>query len=69
MKRFFETQKCSRKDFMGAWGQENRQWYIERVERAISCGDVAVWTLLIDKLKKTSRSKANTKETELTKCT
>ena len=53
---FFATWKQSRQRFMLAWQEANRDWYIECVKRAIGNGDVAVWRLLSDKWKKTSRS-------------
>ena len=63
---FLESWKRSRKEFIEAWEQVNRNWYIECVERAISGGDIAVWRLLSDKWKKTSRSMANAKGTIFT---
>ena len=63
---FFTTWKRSRQRFIRAWQQANRDWYIECVKRAIGNGEGAVWRLLSDKWKKTSRSMAVGKDTILT---
>ena len=54
----FDTWKREREAFILAWEQSNTDWYIQCVKRAIRNGDVAVWRLLSDKWKKTSRSLA-----------
>ena len=58
MSELFETWKRRRQAFQLAWEQSNTDWYVQCVKRAISDGDVAVWRLLSDKWKKTSRSLA-----------
>ena len=66
LSEFFGKWKRSRQAFILAWEQSNRDWYIECVKRAISSGRVAVWRLLSDKWKKTSRSMAVGEGTILT---
>ena len=58
MSELFENWKRRRQAFQLAWEQSNTDWYVQCVKRAISDGDVAVWRLLSDKWKKTSRSLA-----------
>ena len=58
LSEFFAKWKRSRQAFILAWEQSNRDWYIDCVKRAISSGGVAVWRLLSDRWKKTSRSMA-----------
>ena len=42
-------------DYVEAWENTKREWSIDCVKRAINSGDVAVWRLLGDMWKKTSR--------------
>ena len=63
---FFAKWKRSREAFILAWELSNREWYVESVKRAINSGGVAVWRLLSDKWKKTSRSMAVGEGTILT---
>ena len=62
----FDEWERSRKAFIESWERSNRDWYVESVTRAIRYGDVAVWRLLSDKWKKTSRSMSNAKGSILT---
>ena len=63
---FYENWERSRKAFIESWERANKDWYVESVTRAIDNGDVAVWRLLSDKWKKTSRSMSNAKGSILT---
>ena len=63
---FYENWERSRKAFIDSWERANKDWYVESVTRAIGNGDVAVWRLLSDKWKKTSRSMTNAKGSILT---
>ena len=56
MNELFESWKRRCRAFILAWEKSNSDWYIQCVKRAISNGNVAVWRLLSDKWKKTSRS-------------
>ena len=51
--------------FIVAWETSNRDWYAKCVRRAIGSGDVAIWGLLSDKWKNTSRSMVDDKGTVL----
>ena len=52
---YFLKWKEARESYVMAWEKSNRQWHIDSVKRAIESGDIAVWRLLGDKWKKTSR--------------
>ena len=63
---FYMRWKQKREEFISAWESSNREWYIDCVNRAIKCGDVAVWRLLGDKWKETSRPIINGNDLVLT---
>ena len=56
LNELFESWKRRRRAFILAWEKSNSDWCIQCAKRAISNGNVAVWRLLSDKWKKTSRS-------------
>ena len=63
---YFLRWKKSRESYVRAWEKSNKQWHIDSVKRALECGDAAVWRLLGDKWKDTSRPIINDKDEVLT---
>ena len=53
--KFYTRWKQRREKFIAAWERSNTEWHIDCVKRAIGGGDTAVWRLLSDNWKVTSR--------------
>ena len=64
--KFFVKWKQCREEFVKAWEQSQSDWHQESVKRAIEFGDIAVWRLLGDNWKNTSRSMVNDEGSILT---
>ena len=52
---FYIRWKDRRERFIAAWERSKKKWHIDCVKHAIECGDVAVWRLLRDNWKATTR--------------